>query len=313
MAYTFFQATHDALSNITETFDFVHPLRASLRFTRKKVLEISIQTPNACNTDFQEAIDPDGEIHGVAYKSAYISTPLDYQEEQLAWILLNNLFAIYEGWAQRIYAERFESRGYAEKTFVKNLQFPGLQSKFSTYFAPSGKQSPIMNNAYFDAYKSVSRLDFSKLENYLVLYRYFKEARNCYMHHNFTASQAVVDAYNAFSVIATPSQLDAAEVPVIISPVVGEKVHLSLRGVIGFSQFVRRILIISDTYLIKTSAAEEEFLSRKPADWKMRTLSSTLYKAKGQITKYSSKVGLVKPVYSTDYQQFLLTHGIFSR
>ena len=41
MATVFFQATQDALDNITTTFDFVHPLHASLKYTRRKVLEIN--------------------------------------------------------------------------------------------------------------------------------------------------------------------------------------------------------------------------------------------------------------------------------
>lgn len=82
------------------------------------------------------------------------------------------------------------------------------------------------------------------------------------MHRNFTSSQEIVDAYTAFLPKATLMDLDTEEVPVIISPVAGQSVHLSLRGVIGFSQFVRRIIIISDTHLIKTTSAEDEFFAK---------------------------------------------------
>ena len=42
MANVFFQATKDALDNITAAFDFVHPLRASMQYTRRRVTEISV-------------------------------------------------------------------------------------------------------------------------------------------------------------------------------------------------------------------------------------------------------------------------------
>lgn len=313
MANLFFQATQVALDNITVAFDFVHPLRASMKYTRRKISEINVSNPTAEDTIFQSEVDPNQEIHGVSYRGSYINTSWEQQEEQLAWLLLNNLFAIHEGWAHRLYEERFSAKGYKEKTFVKNLEFPGLLSKFSTYYAVGSKKSSIMSNAYFDAYKVSSKLDFNKLENYMLLYRFFKEARNCYMHRGFAASQAIMDAYVAYFPKATLSDLDAAEVPVIIPPVLGQPVRLNIRGVIGFSQFVRRILIISDAFLIMTTAAEDEFLSKKPATWLSRTLSGDVSRSKCQITRYSNKIGLLKPTWSVEYQNFLIRHGVFNR
>ena len=111
MDCVFFQATKDALDKITAAFDFVHPLRASMQYTRRRVSEIDANVENADDTVFQAEIDPDCLIHSVGYRESYINTPWEGQEEQLAWLLLNNLFAIYEGWAQ---AERkgilYESR-----------------------------------------------------------------------------------------------------------------------------------------------------------------------------------------------------------
>lgn len=164
-----------------------------------------------------------------------------------------------------------------------------------------------MANAFYDVYKTASQLDFAKLEKYMLLYRYFKEARNCYMHRNFAASQEIIDAYNNFLPVASEAALDVDEVPIIIAPVLGQPVQLSIRGVIGFSQFVRRILIIADINLIKTTAAEDEFLSKQPHNWLRHTLNGDIACAKGQITRYTKKAGFLKPVWSEDYQQFLIT------
>lgn len=316
MDCVFFQATKDALDKITAAFDFVHPLRASMQYTRRKVSEINANIENADDTVFQAEIDPDHLIHNVSYRESYVNTPWDDQEEQLAWLLLNTLFSIYEGWAQRLFSERFETKGYNEKRFIKNLQFEGLSGKFTSYYAISGKRSDILASTYFDVYKTASRLDFSKLENYMLLYRYYKEARNCYMHHNISASQEVVDAYNNFLPVASLSDLDVKEVPIIIPPVLNQPVKLSLRGVIGFSQFVRRILIIADINLIKTSASEDEFLSRSPEPINkpiQRILSGNLTKAKAQVTNYSYRTGFLRPKWSEDFRTFLINNGIFYR
>lgn len=125
----FFQATRDALDNITDAFDFVHPLRASMLYTRRKLSEMNTSIENADDMASQAEVDPGHFVHGVGYKESFIDTAWENQEEQLAWLLLNNLFAIYEGWAQRLYSERFESKGYNEKRFIK-------REKEKTYSKP---------------------------------------------------------------------------------------------------------------------------------------------------------------------------------
>ena len=40
MNEVFFRASQDALDNITNVFDFVHPLTASMKFTGDKVVEL---------------------------------------------------------------------------------------------------------------------------------------------------------------------------------------------------------------------------------------------------------------------------------
>jgi hypothetical protein len=311
MADVFFRASKDALDNITMAFDFVHPLTVSLRYTRRVINEAGNSKISDAEIDYQQIIDPDCVVHGVNYKRAFIETSWDTQEENLAWLLLNNLFAIHEGWAQRLYDDVFRGFNYKEKTFVKNLEFPGLTNKFSNYYVIANKHSSALDNAFYNVYKTASGLDFSKLENYLLCYRFFKEARNCYMHHNFVASQQLVDAYNAYLPFATCNDLDVSEVPIIIQPILGQRVELSLRGVIGFSQLVRRIIIITDVNLLRTTAAEKEFIDRKPNDWNCRTLSRDTSCSKGQVERYSGKSGFLRASWAEDYQQFLIDNGIF--
>ena len=120
---------------------------------------------------------------------------------------------------------------------------------------------------------------------------------------------------NAVSQIATETptaDLDVAEVPIVIPPVLGEKVRLNIRGVIGFSDFVQRILIISDIYLLQTKAAEGELLSRKPSGI-LLTLSTNPNRAKTQIRNVCESIGLLRPTWSDSFQQYMVTNRFICR
>ena len=331
MEPVFFSASKDALDNITSVFDFVHPLNVSLRYTRKIIEDAIVNDSQVSDLDLRKLIDPTHLVHGVAYRKAFVDTTWSIQEENLAWLLLNNLFAIHEGWAQRLFEEVFDQ--YYTKDFIKKLELSGLSDQLSNCFIddilnPKGiskklpqplkaslvlaLKSSALEGAFFHVYKTASSLDFTRLENYMLGYRCFKEARNCFMHHNFVASNQLIDAYNKYSQIATTADLDVKEVPIISQPNLGLPVQLSLRAVIGFSQIIRRIIIISDINLLCTKAAEKEFLTRMPQNWTRRTLNSDISRAKGQITRYSTKVGFLKPQWTQEYQDFLVNNGIFS-
>lgn len=310
MNEVFFRASQDALDNITSVFDFVHPLTASMKFTGDKVEELYKKGKTADEID--AIIDPARSVHGVNYTRAFIKTAWTEQEEKLAWLLLNNLFAIHEGWAQRLFDETFHVLGFDERKFTKKLEFPKLSSSLKRFFVPKATTSSLMVKSFYPVYKRNCTLDFGKLDNYMLCYRYFKEARNCYMHKNCLVSKALIDAYIEFLPIATLTDLDVSEVPIVSPPTLGNPVRLSLRGVIGFSQIVQRIIILSDINLIRSIAAEKELVKRAPRNWKKRTFSANQTAAKGQANSYARKAGFLGAEWSKEYRAFLLANKKFS-
>lgn len=312
MARVFFKVTEDALNNITELFKLVHPLRTSMHYTRNAVVQIATENPNADDDYFKSIIDPDENVHGTGFREAFIDTPWVNQEEQLAWLLLNNLFAIHEGWVDSIFYERFKGKGYGKDNFIGGLEYTGLSAKFASYYITNSKRSQMLSDAFFDTYKNASRLDFSKIDNYMLMYRYFKEARNCFMHGNCIASQRLMDAYTSYSVVATKADLDVTEVPIIIPPILGTKVYLNIRGVIGFSDFMQRILIISDITLLQTRAAEKEIIDRKPSG-RLLTLNTNPTRARAQIRHVCERAGFLHPIWSDDLQRFMISNRFVSR
>ena len=120
---------------------------------------------------------------------------------------------------------------------------------------------------------------------------------------------------NAVSQIATETptaDLDVAEVPVVIPPVLGQRLHLNIRGVIGFSDFMQRILIISDINLLQTLAAEDEFISRRPSH-NLLTLSANSSRAKAQIGQVCVSAGFLRPNWSEELQRYMVAHRFISR
>ena len=121
-----------------------------MQYPRQRVATLSMGNSDADDMFFRTEIDPSGSIRGVAYEDAFIKTRWEEQEEQLAWLLLNNLFAIFEAWAQRIFEERFGPKGCDnEKVFIQKFQFPGLSTSFSTYYARGSNKSDVMENAFY--------------------------------------------------------------------------------------------------------------------------------------------------------------------
>lgn len=148
MARVFFKVTEDALNNITELFKLVHPLRTSMHYTRNAVVQMATENPNADDDYFKSIIDPDENVHGTGFREAFIDTPWVNQEEQLAWLLLNNLFAIHEGWVDSIFYERFKGKGYGKDNFVGGLEYTGLSAKFASYYITNSKRSQMLSSIH---------------------------------------------------------------------------------------------------------------------------------------------------------------------
>ena len=307
--HLFFGASEDALAMISREYDLIHPLRASLKFTRREVAGLSDISKA------QEMIDPLGEIHGVNYRKVFVEDTWEKQEEDLAWILLNSLLAIYEGWASEIFSI-FEGADFSKEiSFTQKLESADLSTKFGSYFITPTLQSTLIDTAMQNKYIVENNLDIGKLDKYMLMYRYFKELRNCYMHHNGKATDRVVNAYDEYKKAVTcKNDIDAEELPEIVEPKLGDKVKITIRGVIGFSQFLRRIIIISDIMLMTSKYAEQELITKKlDSNWIPCRLSGTRADQEKRIGEYFRKIGVHLPDNRYAFKEIFICQGIFKR
>lgn len=306
MKEAFFTATQKALQNITSTFDVTWPIAVSLWNMRCQVNGVLSQYPNISEQQLASRFCILGaEKRGVAFVKSFVNKSWMEQQSDLAWILLNAIIPIYEGWLEELHDDVFPNMN------IKNMQFPmDITSEITRLTVQS---SPILTAGFYAQYSQLRDRCYLKIDNLLKCYRYFKEMRNCYMHNRRVADNKLVNAYNDYITIATSNNLDASEVPESFIPTIGHLIPISLRGVVGFSYNVIKIIVSCDAELLKSLQAEREFdrifLSKHRT---IRTLKSSLPEANRQVSAYIRQCGLPEPPNVDEFRSYLLEKRFIS-
>lgn len=302
----FFAATKKALSNITATYDAVWPTAVGLWNLRCMVNGVKKEHPNITESELAARFSLGSGIHGVNYKRAFVDHTWEQQQTNFAWILLNSTIPIYEGWLEEL------KQTYFSDLKVKELQFPGrVQTEITRIITTP---STIMRNSFYSSYLGKRDRCYSQIDALMHCYRVFKEARNCYMHNCSKADNKLVDAYSSYIHHATTTSLCVSEVPEFTTPVTGDEVKISLRGVVGFSYIVIKILVSLDTELLCASNAENEFISRYREKHKiLRTLKPDIDDSRRQVEQYVRQCGFPTPQAVDDITSLLISHNLLRR
>lgn len=283
-------------AQMTEIFDEVWPTVTALNMLRWQVKgyyeEYCITNNGKLSQKFVEKEDVTNRPN--LYRTCIADSWEDI-EYRIAKNLLTNIFACYEGWVENIL-------NLLNVTNLKNnvicFQNPSSKPKnyssLLTQLSIGGNANLI--NAFYDVYKGHSKhYDYSKLDNWLLFYRYFKECRNAIIHNGGQTTNRVVGAYSQIQNL-TPSDLDVLEIPQSFSTKVDQPIRLSLRGVVGFSQLTIKIVSTLDVELIKAKNADNYFISRiLEAVNGLQTISTVLSKKRKQIYSLVSRGRFQKP------------------
>ena len=120
----------------------------------------------------------------------------------------------------------------------------------------------MITTNFYQQYKDCNKnYAFCYIDEYMKILRYFKECRNCIVHRGGQTTQRVIDAY-ANIVNYTPQVLGIKEMPQIFLNNVNDSIKISLRGVVGFSQLILKIVSTFDIELIKSNAAKAYFVEQ---------------------------------------------------
>ena len=306
MQDVFFRATKKALMNITSTFDIVWPTAVGLWNLRCMVNGVKKEFPSVSESELAAKFSLGSGIHGVNYKRAFIEHTWEQQQADFAWILLNSTIPIFEGWLEELKNSCFPNLQ------VKKMQFPtDVQAEVMSL---TSNTSTMLKNAFYTTYLNKRDRCYGQINALLHCYRVFKESRNCYMHNGAKANTNLIQAYNAYLPFATPADLEVSEVPEFPIPILGSEIEISLRGVVGFSFILIKILVSLDTELLCSIDAEKEFVARyKEKHAILRTLKPDADGARRQVKQYVQQCGFSAPLSIDDVIQFLLNQHLVSR
>jgi hypothetical protein len=258
-------ATHDGHSQITRLFDFINPAAIALWNLRWQVKGFRDSYPEATHDTLSKRFALGSGRKGGELYRACIETTWEEQQEEFAAIILVNAIAAFEDFTQSL----AEKAGVSPaRQIAEALQFPvrtppqqvnGHDWAFSQF----GPSTASMRGVFYMAHNARRYAGFH-LNNLLTCYRYFKSLRNMLAHNGGRANQQMVDAYQAFSTVATKTALGLSEVPQHHPVVLGQEVKIELRGVIGLCDVILRIMTTYDAELSDRRVAEIEFDERTP-------------------------------------------------
>lgn len=293
-------------AQITELFDDLWPTVTAIKNLRWQVNgyyhEMDVKQNAKLSARF---VDSDDKTNRPNLYRTCIEQSWKQQEYSISRNLLTNIFALYEGWIETILPQLSD-----DDINAKKFQFPVT---VGTMLASMQQhETTALVNAMYSVYvakNSSSKL--SHLDNYLKVYRYFKECRNCIIHSGGRTNQKLINAYNDVLGL-TAMDLDVAEVPEM-EPVTTEDelVIMSLRGVVGFSQIVIKLVEVLDMEFIKADKAIDCFVNqiREFTPYPIYT-SPDETKAKRMIEAIMHRSGFLPPQHSDAFYQLLKSRGI---
>lgn len=258
MAAFFFESTRNAHAQHTALYDFVWPTATAMWNLRWQVNGYLGVVPNASEGQLTARFTEGADIVGCNLRRGCVDHTWDQQKEGFARVLLINAIANYEGWIEGI----LEEFGRNTKQLQLGFQSDGTKGIHWALNELLTVKSALMVKCVHSELSKGRYYGYSKIDALMKCYRHFKELRNCVMHRGNIAEQRMNDAYLAFAAVATPSNLGVSEVPKHFPVVIGDPVRLSLRGVVGFSHIILKLMATIDAELSQTPFAETLLLKR---------------------------------------------------
>lgn len=295
----FFTATTDAHHQLTRLFDFVWPTAAAMWNLRWQVAGFLQVIPDASVEQLTARFMEGANIGGANLKRACIDHSWEEQQQSFARLLLVNSIAVFEGWLHEILVPLGDRK--RKRTLVTALQFPDSTAEDGkgACWAISelrANQSAVLKNSFYSELSSGKNFALLKLDAMLLCYRYFKELRNCQSHTGEIANAKTVVAFNNFTAVATSAQLGVSEVPHHFPVIDGSKIALSLRGVVGLSHLILKLIASIDAELCCSEISETAFGQK----WRLRhphqiSVSTSLAKRDERVSRLVKKAGFPKP------------------
>lgn len=251
--------TADALTNL---FDFVWPASVALWNLQWQAKGFIAQVPEVTVEELHARFVLGSGVRGANLKQLAADTAWEDLQQWFARLLLSESFALFEGWIEAAFEELqvpLSIRGQGKSSLDKKLQFP---SKFDAGRLVGGVgaalakvqlnlSSGLVLNCIYPVLIKNKKYALADLENLMICYRAFKEVRNDFIHHGGIASPKAEDCFIAFDAL-NAGNLGLKEKPELPQVVDGQPIRLSIRGVVGLSDVVLRLIATLDSELVNS-------------------------------------------------------------
>ncbi|WP_407713241.1 hypothetical protein ACJJWD_13860 [Comamonas testosteroni] len=316
----FLIASRDSLNSLTTLFDFVWPTSAALWNLQWQVKGFIAQVPNATTEDLKGRFLQGSEISNSNFHRLANQQTWPELQQWFARLLLSETCALFEGWIEAAFDElaipSSLRKNNTRNSLDKKIQFntkvdaSGIPIDGANFALTQicGTGSNIMRLCFLPTQQTNKKLG-SNIDNALKCYRAFKEARNDFTHHGGRASKRTVDAITLYHK-ETASSLGVKEMPIIPMANLDKPIELSLRGVVGFSDIVVRIISALDIALSDSTFAENLIVSRWIEKHKGRILVKANPLRDSQIRKLAVQSGLPRPVNEPALYQYLYSQQL---
>lgn len=328
--YHFFPETWSAIEDLTEAFRFLWPTAVSVWNLRIALMNHFRVNPDADPAELHALYVQESGLHGADLRSFYFDQDWVGYQQRLARTLLLDVFSVFESWAEEV-VDQVAIAGVDKSRITKGLQFPTKVDP-NTGAATGGAQwalaelttgaSAFMETQVTCGLRANPKYGLAALDAQLKVYRYFKEARNCLVHRGGKADQRVVDAYNDITGLSLKDLgLDGkkrrgkvvAEVPATLPAAAGDEVLLDLRGVVGLSDLVIRVMTTMDAEISRAATCEELLRKRWAITVKPKVnFPSTPAKRAEVCRSVAAKLGLPPFATAEDVVAFARARGIAS-
>lgn len=308
----FFNSSKMFDAQITDIFDYLWPTITALKNLRWQVngyYHLSGAKENVKLTE--KFVEEDDVTNRPNLYRICIDEKWEDQEFNVTKSLLVNLIACYEEWCEMILNELNISQSQISRK-SKDLQFPGTCRTTITQLCTP--QSGALSVAFHNTYATANNdSNLAHLENYLWVYRYFKECRNALLHSTGTIDAKVAQAYSQIQLLSA-NDIDVQEFPQFFGGTIGDPLQVSLRGVVGFAQILRKIVSVVDVELINSSRAENSFANNIRQNMNCRHYGKANIGCEiKEARKIAVKHFFLSPVPDLTLYQLLQSKGIIGR
>ena len=303
----FFASTQSVDDQLGDVFSFIWSCYAGLREMWWQVRGFHREFPTLHISDitnkFLSGLPLPG---GIDLNQMFIQTDWEDHEAGFSKWLLFEACTFYENWLEKICSDIFPSSKAADRNAYR-LQFPaGIDNRGNPTGYPvavaeaNNNSSPLMVAEFFPTVSNNRLNCWPNLNDYLVVYRYFKVCRNAYIHANGLGTHEVVGWHARLVAIQSQTPLPFAHRFNVPQPIVGSRIVLDLHDCILFATLVRRIICTLDAALCVSVASEtilEDRLRTLIAqDHKWRNLPSDPARRQQRIHRILSASRIPEPV-----------------